>query len=69
MPTGTLALAVWQRRGTFDVTTMSRPYCLEMEYFVQNKPPTDTACEYNYPQRRSRTASGVDIYTAAQHGC
>jgi len=73
MSTGTLALAFWQRRGTFtDDTTMSRdsrPYCLEMGYSVQNEPPTDTACEYNYPQQRSCTASGVDIYTTAQHCC
>lgn len=67
MPTGTLALAFWQRLGTFtDDTTMSRPHCLEAEYSVQTEPPTDTAREYNYPQQRDCTASVVDIYTSAQ---
>lgn len=68
MRTGTLALAFWQRLGTFaDDTTMSRPHCPETEYSVQVEPPTDTACEYNYPQQRGCTASVVDIYTTALH--
>lgn len=40
------------RSGTFaDDTTMSGAYCLEMEYSLQNEPPTDPAGEYDYPQQ------------------